>query len=141
MASFRDFEFETVKKIKKLEKSKTTNQKLANINPFHTYKIYNTERNKSKNKINSSKDSNRVTDSGKFKAIIQNYSLPVDEDIDSHQPTRVEQQELEINKGKLLEPNNLAFKIDKVEIKKENISPKPESLSANSKIISQSKFE
>jgi hypothetical protein len=54
MASFRDIQFETEIKYKKLEKSKTINNNTSNTNPFQTYKLYNSERNISKNKINSS---------------------------------------------------------------------------------------
>jgi hypothetical protein len=136
MASFRDIEFEKESKKKKLEKSKTTTPNFIYSNPFQTYKQYNTERNKSKIKINESKDTNRVTDSGQFRLLPNNESLPVDEDVDSHQPTRIEQPELQINNNHFLENNKIP---QKVEVK--HISPKPELLSGNGVVGSHSNLK
>jgi hypothetical protein len=130
MSSFRDIQFETEQKKSKLEKSKTVNVNYIYSNPFQIYKQYNTERNQSKNKINASKDTYRITDSGKLKPMVSNnQSLPVEEDVDSHQPTRIEQQDMEFNNKKMIE-NNQPHKIEV-----NNASPLPESLSGNSRII------
>jgi hypothetical protein len=127
MASFRECTFKSEKKHRKLELFKTTAPNLKNANPFQIYKLYNT---------GTSNDTNRAIETDKFKAIAQNNSsLPVDEDFDSYQPIIVEQEDFEISKGKLL-TNGLPFKIQNIEINKENISPKPESISANSRIKS-----
>jgi hypothetical protein len=129
MASFRDIQFETEQKKRKLEKSKTVNANYVYSNPFQIYKQYNTERNQSKNKINTSKDTYRITDSGKFKPMVSNnHSLPVDEDVDSHQPTRIEQQDMEFINKKSIDNNQP----QKIEVK--TASPLPESMS-NSRII------
>ena len=135
MASFRDIQFETEQKKKKLEKSKTTNHNISSANPFQIYKQYNTDRNKSKNQINASRDTYRITDSGKLKPNINdNESLPVDDEVDSHQPTRIEQQDMEFNKKRIIENDQRM----KSEIKAS--SPQLESLSGNSKVgKSQSK--